>query len=345
MIDALVAHTRNEGDPEAVEGRRTRAEGSARLRLALCQSFATMGNARGWDGLIGNEENYNKVTFEALSALDRVERLEHLDEVLRASKVRMPAKKAVWLDLDYEMIIEMGGPEAARRQALAQDGREGRSLTTLPRHRRQVRQEHLDGRLPPRLPRRHSRGRAHQARNGSLELVQELPRTRALLPGDREEANLEGWEVDRLLYNHRGEFLAIIGAGREERAPDPGQQLTIARRRFDDQRIFQRSREGRSTRQTPGTRLEGLIGRETPATKSVWSGEESYLVEGATQVPIVQSIPFGYDDIDEWMRLALGARGASTAATLTPRPAPSRKRFGRLRRRRPRRVSQPAWRP
>jgi hypothetical protein len=93
---------------------------------SLLQSFATMGNARGWDGLVGNKANYNLITFEALSGLDRVERLERLDKVLRASKVRMPGKKAVWLDLNYEMIVEMGGPEVARRQALAQNGREGK---------------------------------------------------------------------------------------------------------------------------------------------------------------------------------------------------------------------------
>jgi cystathionine gamma-synthase len=40
----------------------------------------------------------------------------------------------------------------------------------------------------------------------------------------------------------------------------------------------------------------------------VWAGEEDYLAEGATQVPIVQSIPFGYDDLDEWMGVALGRR-------------------------------------
>ncbi len=45
-----------------------------------------------------------------------------------------------------------------------------------------------------------------------------------------------------------------------------------------------------------------------PATKAVWAGEGGYLVEGATQVPIVQSIPFGYDDLDEWMGVALGER-------------------------------------
>ena len=49
-------------------------------------------------------------------------------------------------------------------------------------------------------------------------------------------------------------------------------------------------------------------GIEHSATKAVWAGEEHYLVEGATQVPIVQSIPFGYDDLEEWMGVALGER-------------------------------------
>ena len=47
--------------------------------------------------------------------------------------------------------------------------------------------------------------------------------------------------------------------------------------------------------------------RNTPQQRQC-AGEEGYLVEGATQVPIVQSIPFGYDDLDEWMGVALGER-------------------------------------
>src|SRR5919107_764198 len=54
--------------------------------------------------------------------------------------------------------------------------------------------------------------------------------------------------------------------------------------------------------------MRNLSGAKHPATKAVWAGEERYLVEGATQVPIVQSIPFGYDDLDEWMGVALGQR-------------------------------------
>src|SRR5688500_14625576 len=54
--------------------------------------------------------------------------------------------------------------------------------------------------------------------------------------------------------------------------------------------------------------MRNLTGVEHPATIAVWAGEEYYLVEGATQVPIVQSIPFGYADLDEWMGVALGDR-------------------------------------
>jgi cystathionine gamma-synthase len=54
--------------------------------------------------------------------------------------------------------------------------------------------------------------------------------------------------------------------------------------------------------------MRDLSGAKHSATRAVWAGEEGHLVEGATQVPIVQSIPFGYDDLDEWMRVALGKR-------------------------------------
>lgn len=41
-------------------------------------------------------------------------------------------------------------------------------------------------------------------------------------------------------------------------------------------------------------------------TMSVWGGEESYLLDRATQVPVVHSVSFGYDDVDEWLGVALG---------------------------------------
>lgn len=43
-----------------------------------------------------------------------------------------------------------------------------------------------------------------------------------------------------------------------------------------------------------------------PGTLSVWAGEDKYLVQGSTQVPVVHSVSFGYQDVDQWLRVALG---------------------------------------
>nr|WP_202410189.1 cystathionine gamma-synthase family protein [Pontibacillus yanchengensis] len=41
-------------------------------------------------------------------------------------------------------------------------------------------------------------------------------------------------------------------------------------------------------------------------TNSVWAGEKEYLVHGATQVPVVHSVAYGYEDMDEWYEVAIG---------------------------------------
>lgn len=43
-------------------------------------------------------------------------------------------------------------------------------------------------------------------------------------------------------------------------------------------------------------------------TQAVWAGEEESLAQGATQVPIVQSVAFGYEDLEAWQDVALGRK-------------------------------------
>lgn len=43
-------------------------------------------------------------------------------------------------------------------------------------------------------------------------------------------------------------------------------------------------------------------------TKASWAGEEEPVMAGVTQTPIVQSISFGYDDLQEWQAVALGQK-------------------------------------
>ncbi len=50
--------------------------------------------------------------------------------------------------------------------------------------------------------------------------------------------------------------------------------------------------------------------RREPAleTLAVWAGEDRPTMQRATQVPVVHSVSFGYDDLDEWRDVALGRR-------------------------------------
>jgi cystathionine gamma-synthase len=43
-------------------------------------------------------------------------------------------------------------------------------------------------------------------------------------------------------------------------------------------------------------------------TQCIWAGEEDYLMQGVTQVPVVHSVSFGYKDVDEWLQVALGQK-------------------------------------
>ncbi|WP_246031609.1 cystathionine gamma-synthase family protein [Salibacterium salarium] len=42
------------------------------------------------------------------------------------------------------------------------------------------------------------------------------------------------------------------------------------------------------------------------STKAVWAGEKEYRVHGASQVPVVHSVAYTYDDLDHWYEVAVG---------------------------------------
>jgi cystathionine gamma-synthase len=46
--------------------------------------------------------------------------------------------------------------------------------------------------------------------------------------------------------------------------------------------------------------------KPTRATRTVWSGEEKSLMAGATQAPVVHSVAYGYESLEEWLDVATG---------------------------------------
>lgn len=43
-------------------------------------------------------------------------------------------------------------------------------------------------------------------------------------------------------------------------------------------------------------------------TNAVWGGQNKLFYQGATQVPIVNSVTFGYDNVDDWFDVAIGKK-------------------------------------
>lgn len=175
----------------------------------LLQSFATMGRAAGWHGLIGNKENYNRLAFGRLASLVREARKQEIQEVCRTAGVRMPNRKADYILRCFEHITNLGGLSAVKHQLLAQNGRDAkiRFLRQFPgigpKYARNIMMDvyHEDFRdsiaidvrikaISTALGLRFQSYEEHE--NFYLDIAQ--------------KAGLNGWELDRLLFNFRDEI-------------------------------------------------------------------------------------------------------------------------------------------
>jgi hypothetical protein len=173
----------------------------------LLLSFATMGNSRGAEGLIRNRDNYKRVTFEALKRKPtKAARLSELLSVLRAAKVRMPPKKAVWLANAFERVQAMGGPKKAKTELFRREGCEGKIRFW----------QEFDG-IGEKYSRNIMMDVYHPDFRNYIAVDERIKKiTRALGLAFRSyepeeefyldvagRAGLEGWELDRMLYGFR----------------------------------------------------------------------------------------------------------------------------------------------
>lgn len=184
---------------------------------SLLQSFATWGNSRGWDGLIENSENYDRIAFEALSRLSGEDRIQRLKETLTRAKVRRSNIKASYLFENFETIERMGGLTAAKEAAMSRPGRSGKIAFM----------QQFKG-IGPKYARNIWMDVYHPEFRDSVavdERIKSITEKIGYSFGDHEyeaherfyqeiarEAGLEPWEVDRVLYHFRGEIERQLGA-------------------------------------------------------------------------------------------------------------------------------------
>jgi hypothetical protein len=180
----------------------------------LLVSFSTMGRASGWHGLIGNKNNYQRVTYNVLAALSPETRRTQIRQVCKAAGIRMPDKKADYILGCFDYIKQLGGPEAAKTKLLAQPGREAkiRFLQTFPG-------------IGPKYSRNIMMDVYHEDFRNSIALDVRIKAISDALglsfPSYAEhelfylnvarDAGINGWELDRLLFNFRDEVESRLG--------------------------------------------------------------------------------------------------------------------------------------
>ncbi len=177
---------------------------------ALLLSMATMGNSRG-AVLVENPHFHSQVEWATLDRLEAHARLTTLDQTLRRAKVRMPSVKSQWLHENFEEIGRRGGPAMVKEKLQSLAGRDTKIKYLLnfrgigPKYARNILMDvyHSDFRESIAIDERIKKvlsAIGHTSENYS--------KTEHFLLEVAHGAGLNGWEMDRLIYNYTDEVLA-----------------------------------------------------------------------------------------------------------------------------------------
>jgi thermostable 8-oxoguanine DNA glycosylase len=175
----------------------------------LLQSFSTMGRAAGWRGLIGNKENYSRITYDELEKLSPEEREQVVRKTCKAAKIRRPDKKADFILGCYTHIQNLGGLIKAKETLLAQNGREGKIQFLMgfpgigPKYARNIMVDvyHEDFRDSIAID-----IRIKAISNALGVSFSSYSEHEQFYLDAAKMAGLNGWELDRLLFYYREDF-------------------------------------------------------------------------------------------------------------------------------------------
>jgi hypothetical protein len=181
---------------------------------ALLLSFSTWGNAGGMK-LFEDSELHTQVRFAALLQLAPSERLKKVETCLRAGNVRWAVRKAVLLIDNFERILRDGGPEAVKRELVARSGSDEKIkfLQTFrgigKKYARNMMMDvyHEDFRQSIAIDQRIKKILTVFHRKFDDAKYDESER---FLLRAAEEADLNGWELDRLLFLYTDEIVASV---------------------------------------------------------------------------------------------------------------------------------------
>jgi hypothetical protein len=181
----------------------------------LLQSFATMGRSSGQEGLIRTPENYDRLRYDRLAALDPAARLAEIAEVCRRAKIRMPDKKAAWMAAGFARMEALGGPAAAdaARRALADREEKEAFLRQFPgigpKYARNIHMDIYDEHFVDSIA-VDVRIQGISSAAG-VSFARPYPEHEQFYQNVAKAAGLTGWELDRLLYHHGEDVRKLLG--------------------------------------------------------------------------------------------------------------------------------------
>lgn len=179
----------------------------------LLQSTATHGNSRGWNGLRGNQKNFESVAYAQLAYRNVADREKIILAALRTANVRMPTIKAPRLAANVSLIAKLGGVEQATQLMLSLSTRDekyrfARSFSGIgEKYGRNIWMDIYDPAFRDTV--------AIDDRLKKIAVAlgftgKRYSDTEAFFCMIATDAELEPWELDRLLYNFKDHFLAAI---------------------------------------------------------------------------------------------------------------------------------------
>jgi len=183
------------------------------LWYLLLQSAATRGNSSGWPRLLGNAELIASVSYPALAALAPHEREPQILRALRAAGIRMQTMKAPRLAANFARIEALGGVEAATQYLLNLSSRQEkfRFICTFadigPKYGRNIWMDIYDPSFRSAIA---VDDRIKQVASALGLQTTKYHEVESFFCQVAEESGLEAWELDRLLYNYKDHFLAVI---------------------------------------------------------------------------------------------------------------------------------------
>ena len=177
---------------------------------SLVESLSGWGSSAGYERLVRNQENYDRLKFACLARLSPADRFAEIDTIFRAARVRYRRASGFLLD-NFSKIEEMGGPEKAKADLLNEPGRDDK-IRVL---------KQFKG-IKNKFARNIFMNVYHEDFRQSIALDSRISSISETLGlsfrnyDDEEQfyldvaqkAGLDGWDVDRLIYNFRDYVLA-----------------------------------------------------------------------------------------------------------------------------------------